>query len=87
MFVLVGSIFDRSGVDAQTRQLRWPSSAGAWRTAAVGDCGGDVSVGGISGSGPACATTVGSDDHTAMSRRVPGVVFGSQRGGRRTTTF
>ena len=67
MFVLVGSIFDRSGV-----ARRMVTFAEAWSAARRHAAGGPVIVamvlGGISGSGPANAAAVGGVMIAAMAR-------------------
>ena len=85
MFVLVGSIFDRSGVALRARQLRrrrW--SAAAPGTLAAVTVLVAMFLGGISGSGPANAAAVGGVMIAAhVARRLSDGVLGQRdrRGG------
>ena len=68
MFVLVGSIFDRSGVAARLVRLAIAiTGQGPGMLAAVA-IGVAMFLGGISGSGPACAAAVGAVMIGAMNR-------------------
>ena len=60
MFVLVGSIFDRSGVAARLVRLAVAITGHGPGMLAVVAIGVAMFLGGISGSGPACAAAVGA---------------------------
>ncbi len=68
MFVLVGSIFDRSGVAARLVRLAIAITGHGPGMLAVVAIGVAMFLGGISGSGPACAAAVGAVMIGAMNR-------------------
>ncbi|MDN5842614.1 MAG: TRAP transporter large permease [Alcaligenaceae bacterium] len=68
MFVLVGSIFDRSGVAARLVRLAISMTGRGPGMLAVVAISVAMFLGGISGSGPACAAAVGAVMITAMNR-------------------
>ncbi len=68
MFVLVGSIFDRSGVAARLVRLAVAITGHGPGMLAVVAIGVAMFLGGISGSGPACAAAVGAVMIGAMNR-------------------
>ncbi|WP_323018821.1 TRAP transporter large permease [Castellaniella sp.] len=68
MFVLVGSIFDRSGVAARLVRLAQSITGNGPGMLSVVAISVAMFLGGISGSGPACAAAVGAIMIGAMSR-------------------
>uniref|UniRef100_UPI00333E8E5B TRAP transporter large permease n=1 Tax=Castellaniella defragrans TaxID=75697 RepID=UPI00333E8E5B len=68
MFVLVGSIFDRSGVAARLVRLAIAITGHGPGMLSVVAIGVAMFLGGISGSGPACAAAVGAVMIGAMNR-------------------